>query len=102
MLTFPSVFAPGGLLNAGPQTAAWLWVGWYVARPYALASSSAVLLALLYEVNRLYRRLIQSETPFRTLVEPAPIGTCIVDDRGAFEAVNQALADIYGYSVAEL
>lgn len=77
-------------------------VGWYIARPYALASASVVLLALLYEVNRLYRRLMQSEAPFRTLVEQAPIGTCIVDDRGVFEAVNQALADIYGYSVAEL
>ena len=61
-----------------------------------------VLLALLHEVNRLFQRLAQSEARFRTLVEQAPIGTCIVDEHGTVEAVNQALADIYGYSVAEL
>jgi hypothetical protein len=27
-LTFPGVFAPGGLLGAGPQTAAWLYCFW--------------------------------------------------------------------------
>src|SRR5580658_7543590 len=26
LLTFPHVFSAGGLLGAGPQTAAWLWV----------------------------------------------------------------------------
>ena len=77
-------------------------VGWYVSRADALASSSVVLLALLHEVNRLFQRLAQSEARFRTLVEQAPIGTCIVDEHGTVEAVNQALADIYGYSVAEL
>ena len=29
MLTFPRIFAPTGLLDAGPQTAAWLWVCWH-------------------------------------------------------------------------
>jgi len=77
-------------------------VGWYVSRADALASSTVVLLALLHEVNRLFQRLAQSEARFRTLVEQAPIGTCIVDEHGTVEAVNQALADIYGYSVAEL
>jgi PAS domain S-box-containing protein len=28
-LTFPGVFAPGGLLGAGPQTAAWLYCFWH-------------------------------------------------------------------------
>ena len=28
-LTFPGVFAPGGLLGAGPQTTAWLYVFWH-------------------------------------------------------------------------
>jgi len=39
LLTFPHVFAPGGLLGAGPQTAAWLWV---------LAHAGFICLAFLY------------------------------------------------------
>jgi PAS domain S-box-containing protein len=30
-LTFPGVFAPGGLLGAGPQTTAWLYLFWHGA-----------------------------------------------------------------------
>src|SRR5260370_28924909 len=32
-LTFPGVFAPAGLLNAGPQTTAWLYQIWHGAFP---------------------------------------------------------------------
>lgn len=34
-LTFPGAFAPTGLLGAGPQTAAWLYVVWHLAVPAA-------------------------------------------------------------------
>lgn len=34
-LTFPGAFAPDGLLGAGPQTAAWLYVVWHLALPVA-------------------------------------------------------------------
>jgi signal transduction histidine kinase len=34
-LTFPGAFAATGLLGAGPQTAAWLYVPWHVAVPAA-------------------------------------------------------------------
>jgi signal transduction histidine kinase len=34
-LTFPGAFAPGGLLGAGPQTAAWLYIPWHIAVPAA-------------------------------------------------------------------
>ena len=36
VLTFPHVFAAGGLLDAGPQTAIWLWVCWHGGYPLGL------------------------------------------------------------------
>jgi hypothetical protein len=46
MLTFPGLFAPGGLLGAGPQTTAWLYMLWHAGFPllvivYALDKGSA-------------------------------------------------------------
>ena len=36
MLTFPGVFVPGGLLHAGQQTTAYLFVSWHVGFPAAI------------------------------------------------------------------
>jgi hypothetical protein len=33
MLTFPGLFAPGGLLGAGPQSTAWLYMFWHGGFP---------------------------------------------------------------------
>jgi diguanylate cyclase (GGDEF)-like protein len=33
MLSFPGLFTPSGLLGAGPQTAAWLWMMWHGGFP---------------------------------------------------------------------
>jgi hypothetical protein len=33
MLTFPGVFAPSGLLGAGPQTTTWLYILWHAGFP---------------------------------------------------------------------
>jgi PAS domain S-box-containing protein len=32
-LTFPGLFAPGGMLGAGPQTSVWLYILWHVGFP---------------------------------------------------------------------
>lgn len=32
-LTFPGLFAPGGLIGAGPQSTAWLYMFWHVGFP---------------------------------------------------------------------
>jgi signal transduction histidine kinase/DNA-binding response OmpR family regulator len=45
-LTFPGLFAPTGLLGAGPQSTAWLYMFWHAGFPlfviaYALSSSNA-------------------------------------------------------------
>ncbi|HEX3970017.1 MAG TPA: MASE4 domain-containing protein [Stellaceae bacterium] len=36
MLTFPGLFSPSGLLDAGPSSAAWLYVAWHVGFPLAV------------------------------------------------------------------
>lgn len=36
LLTFPHIFAAGGLFHAGPQTAIWLWVCWHSGFPLGL------------------------------------------------------------------
>lgn len=43
ILVFPGIFAPGGLLGAGPQTAAWLWLFWHAGFPALLLAHAAVL-----------------------------------------------------------
>jgi diguanylate cyclase (GGDEF)-like protein/PAS domain S-box-containing protein len=43
-----------------------------------------------------------SEAQFRSLVEQAPVGACIIDDQGRFEAVNEACAVLFGYRREEL
>jgi signal transduction histidine kinase/CheY-like chemotaxis protein/HPt (histidine-containing phosphotransfer) domain-containing protein len=37
MLTFPGLFAPAGLLGAGPQTTAWLYMLWHSGFPIAIS-----------------------------------------------------------------
>lgn len=37
-LAFPGAFSPSGLLGAGPQTSAWLYVVWHVAHPAAIVA----------------------------------------------------------------
>jgi signal transduction histidine kinase len=46
MLAFPGVFAPGGLLGAGPQSTAWLYILWHVGFPI-----SVIAYALLNDAN---------------------------------------------------
>ncbi|TDA48380.1 sensor histidine kinase [Burkholderia pyrrocinia] len=47
MLTFPGLFAPAGLLGAGEQTTAWLYLFWHGGFPLAVAAY-----ALLRAVSR--------------------------------------------------
>jgi PAS domain S-box-containing protein len=39
-LTFPGLFAPGGLLGSGPQTTAWLYMFWHGGFPIAVIAYS--------------------------------------------------------------
>ncbi len=46
--------------------------------------------------------LRESEWRLRLLLQAAPVGTCIIDERGNFEDVNDAYAAMHGYTPAEL
>lgn len=53
------------------------------------------------------RRLVEeelaaSEAQFRTLVEKAPVGICVITSTGTFEQVNEAYAAMLGYEAHEL
>jgi diguanylate cyclase (GGDEF)-like protein/PAS domain S-box-containing protein len=61
-----------------------------------------VLSLLVAELKREQVRLRESERRAGTLMEHAAIGMAIVAADGSFAKVNKALADMLGYSVAEL
>ena len=42
LLTFPGLFAPGGLLGAGPQTTAWLYMFWHGVFPLAVIAYASL------------------------------------------------------------
>lgn len=41
-LTFPGLLAPNGLLGAGPQTTAWLYIAWHAGFPVAVMAYAAL------------------------------------------------------------
>src|SRR6202158_4935838 len=53
MLTFPGVFAPGGLLGAGPQSTHWLYILWHTGFP--MFTIAYVLLKDADPAKRLWR-----------------------------------------------
>ncbi len=60
-------------------------------------------LALFEECRRSQAAALrESEERFRLIFENAPIGMVIADLKGRFTRVNQAMADIFGYSVDQL
>jgi PAS domain S-box-containing protein len=57
-LTFPGLFAPAGLLGAGPQSTAWLYVFWHAGFPVA-----GICYVLLRERNDGARPAVRSAVP---------------------------------------
>ena len=51
---------------------------------------------------RILVELSRSEERFRSLIESATAGVCVLDLRGCFTYVNKALADMVGFSVSEM
>ena len=58
MLTFPGLFAPSGLLGAGSQTTAWLYMFWHAALPLAVIAYARLDGGLDAEPQRLGRPAI--------------------------------------------
>lgn len=81
---------------------------------WALLSRSLVSAAAgtpLYFISQIQdisaRRLVEeelvaSEAQFRTLVEKAPVGICVITSAGTFEQVNETYAAMLGYEPHEL
>jgi signal transduction histidine kinase len=55
--TFPGAFSPTGLLGAGPQTAAWLYVIWHFGFPVAIFSY------VVLKDGRHFKDMIRSSAP---------------------------------------
>lgn len=77
MLTFPGLFAPTGLLGAGDQTTAWLYVFWHSGFPLAVAAY-----ALLRAKSR-----APGPIPGPQRRAAIPIGLCIAAAVGATVAL---------------
>jgi diguanylate cyclase (GGDEF)-like protein/PAS domain S-box-containing protein len=58
--------------------------------------------ALARERAAALERLQQSEEQFRTLIDRAPVGICVVTVEGIFEQINDAYAAMLGYRAHEL
>ncbi len=51
VLIFPGAFCPGGLLHAGPQSAAWMWLVWHIGYPAFMLAAMIVQAARLSHGN---------------------------------------------------
>lgn len=99
------------LIMAGALGAiAWRHSGAPAATGYGLAAALALLAGLILlrivtlgaAHRRAHRRLMQSETRYRQIVETAHEGIWLADAEGRISFANQRSADLVGYSVEEL
>jgi diguanylate cyclase (GGDEF)-like protein/PAS domain S-box-containing protein len=93
-----STFDVGLTLLAG----GWYTIGWYVTRVNSLLSSSIVLGALIYEINRLYYNLTESEQRLKSLYLNNPDAVYTLDMEGRFLSTNPACEKITGYKSVQL
>ena len=70
-LTFPLTFSQTGLLGAGTQTAAWLWMTWIFARP-----TTVIVYAMLKPGTAAKPQLPTSRSPRRAIVLSVLAAVC--------------------------
>ncbi|HEY4442083.1 MAG TPA: response regulator [Candidatus Elarobacter sp.] len=75
-------------------------VGWYLSRLDIVFATTFLVVALLFETNRLARVLARSERRLRGIVNGVTDALIVVDARGAVASVNPAAAALFGF-VAE-
>ncbi|OXI66568.1 sensor histidine kinase [Burkholderia sp. AU28863] len=78
MLTFPGLFAPTGLLGAGEQTTAWLYLFWHGGFPLSVAA---------YALLRATSRGRPAPAPAPPRRAAIPVGLCIAAAIGATAAL---------------
>ena len=72
-------------------------VGWYMARIISLFAAVNVLGVLLYESNRLYNRLLESEQRYASLFMHNPDPVYSFDLKGTYQTVNLACERVAGF-----
>ncbi|WJH34130.1 diguanylate cyclase [Paenibacillus sp. CC-CFT747] len=77
-------------------------LGWYAARLNSILSATFVLGTLLYEIRRLYYRIVRQERIFRTVFEFAAVGIARIDLTRRPIEVNRAMEIILGYPEEDL
>ena len=70
-LTFPLTFSQTGLLGAGTQTAAWLWMAWILARP-----TTVIVYAMLKPGTAARPQLPTSRSPRRAILLSVLAAVC--------------------------
>jgi hypothetical protein len=76
VLTFPGVFAPGGLLGAGLQSTAWLYILWHAGFPLFVIARAFITLLGGAELRRgeLLHASAYLVLNFRDPAPPSPRG----------------------------
>jgi PAS domain S-box-containing protein len=77
-------------------------VGWYLSRADVLIATAFLVIALLYETNRLARFLSASERRLSGLISGVADALIIVDSRGLVASINPAGASLFGFDADAL
>jgi two-component system sensor histidine kinase/response regulator len=77
-------------------------VGWYLSRVDIVFATTFLVVALLFETNRLARVLARSERRLRGIVNGVTDALIVVDARGAVGSVNPAAAALFGFAAEDL
>jgi two-component system, sensor histidine kinase and response regulator len=77
-------------------------VGWYLSRLDIVFATTFLVVALLFETNRLARVLARSERRLRGIVNGVTDALIVVDARGAVGSVNPAAAALFGFAAEDL
>jgi PAS domain S-box-containing protein len=110
--TFFGGFWPGVVATAASTALAWFA---FIPPEYSFAVSTPALVSLLLFIliaginvalvallNSAVERVIAQEQDVRVLVESAPNGIVVVDDRGIIRTVNRSTERLFGYERLEL
>jgi len=73
----------------------------YIAKPFSQRELQITLEIALYKAE-MERRLAEQEIHIQRIIDGISQGFCLLDDAGMVRYANTALAELLGYSVAEL
>lgn len=77
-------------------------LGWYASRLNSLFSAAVILSTFVYETNRLYSVLSESEQRYKSLFEQHPDTVYSLDLNGRFVSLNYSCEVLSGYTKEEL